>query len=64
MPKDCIETINEFLNTCSMKFKDVDLVQLINMDETSIYVDSPSNYTYDKKGKNRIPATTSGNQRT
>ena len=29
--------------------EDFDLDSLINMDETSIYLDFPSNYTYEKK---------------
>ena len=45
MPKDCINTINEFLNTCSLKYKDVHLGQVVNMDVTSFSVDSPSYYT-------------------
>ena len=37
---------------------------IINMDETSIYLDFPSNYSYTKKGSRRVKATTSGNERT
>ena len=38
--------------------------EIINMDETSIYLDFPSNYTYDIKGSKRVSCTTTGNERT
>ena len=34
------------------------------MDESSIYLDSTTNYTYAKKGSRRVKATTTGNERT
>jgi len=34
------------------------------MDETSIYLDSTSNYSYAAKGSKRVKATTTGNERT
>jgi len=34
------------------------------MDESSIYLDSPSTYTYDVTGSRRIKATTTGNEKT
>ena len=34
------------------------------MNETSIYVDSSSNYTFAKTVHKRVPDTTSGNERT
>ena len=37
---------------------------VINLDETSIYLDAKSNYTYDQVGAKRVPATTSGNEKT
>ena len=36
---------------------------MFNMDETSIYLDMPANYTYDKKGKKRIEIDTAGAER-
>ena len=34
------------------------------MDETSIYLDSAINYSYAPTGSKRIPAITSGNEKT
>ena len=34
------------------------------MDETSIYLDCPSNYTYAAKGTRRVKASTAGGERT
>ncbi|CAF0989402.1 unnamed protein product [Brachionus calyciflorus] len=33
---------------------------IVNMDETSIYLDCPSSYTYDEKGVKRVKASTNG----
>ncbi len=38
--------------------------EIFNMDETSIYLDFPSNYTYAKKGSKRVIAQTTGNEKT
>jgi hypothetical protein len=38
--------------------------QLLNMDETAIYLDRPSNYTYSKIGEKRVKASTAGGERT
>ena len=35
MLKDCIYTINEFLNTCSLKYQDIDIRQIVNIDESN-----------------------------
>ncbi|CAF0878753.1 unnamed protein product [Brachionus calyciflorus] len=37
--------------------------QIYNLDETSIYLDSSENYTYEKKGTKRVCAYSSGNER-
>ena len=34
------------------------------MDETSIYVDFPSTYTYEESGVKRVKATTAGQEKT
>ena len=34
------------------------------MDESAIYLDSPSNYTYSQKGVRRVKASTAGGERT
>ena len=38
--------------------------KIFGFDETSIYLDFPSNYTYEKKGVRRVKATTAGSERT
>ena len=44
LPRKAPQTINNFLNECSAKFQvdGFDRKCLLNMDETSIYIDSPS----------------------
>ena len=52
LPKDFLETINQFHQDCALNSIDddeFDLNALINMDETSIYLDKPSNYSFAKK---------------
>jgi hypothetical protein len=52
LPSDFLETIVQFHKDCEINFIDddeFDANALINMDETSVYVDKPSNYTYAKK---------------
>ena len=48
LPSDFLETIVQFHKDCEINFIDN---ALINMDETSVYIDKPSNYTYAKKVK-------------
>ncbi len=38
--------------------------QVINMDESAIYLDTPSSYTYETFGARRVKATTTGNEKT
>lgn len=38
--------------------------QILNMDETCIYLDCPSNYTYSLRGVRRVKASTAGGERT
>jgi hypothetical protein len=52
LPSDFLETIDQFHKDCKINFIDDDEFDphaLINMDETSVYIDKPSNYTYAKK---------------
>lgn len=35
----------------------------MNMDETTIYLDFPSNFTYESKGAKRVKATTCGGEK-
>jgi len=52
LPTDCLATIDKFHKECAVYFIDdaeFDPNSLVNMDETSVYIDKPSNYTYTKK---------------
>ena len=54
LPTNCLETINNFHKECAVYFIDdaeFDPNGLVKMDETSVYIDKPSNYTYAKKVK-------------
>ena len=69
MPKDCLESIEKWLDSCASMFKDVDLAKIINMDETSIYLDYPCNYSSraknpltSKKGKMKFRIKSISNQ--
>ena len=64
MPKDCINSLEEWLDECEKLFTGIDLAKIVNMDETSIYLDFPGKYSYAKKGSRRVKATTTGNERT
>ena len=53
LPTDFLKTIEIFHIDCEFLFFDdntlFDLNSIINMDETSVYLDRPSGYTYSKK---------------
>ena len=52
LPKDFLETINQFHQDCALNFindDEFDPNTLVHMDETKIYIDKPSTYTYAKK---------------
>ncbi len=52
LPDNCIETIFSFISEMEKFFgseEDFNFDSLINMDETCIYIDMPSNYTYEQK---------------
>ncbi|CAF0916277.1 unnamed protein product [Brachionus calyciflorus] len=63
-PENSVDNIKKFIK----KARDLNTIrpndQIYNIDETTIYLDSSENYTYDKKGAKRIVANTSGNERT
>jgi hypothetical protein len=65
-PKDAIKSIKTFFSECQqmVNHNSFNSNQLINMDETSIYLDYPSNYTISVKGAKRVQAVTAGAQRT
>ncbi|CAF0720027.1 unnamed protein product [Brachionus calyciflorus] len=64
LPSNCRDVVFDFINKCRHELNNVPRASIINFDETSIYIDSRSNYTYDQQGARRVPATTSGNEKT
>lgn len=42
--------LKEFFDNCKNLFTNVNRAQIINMDEIGVYLDCPSNYTYDSRG--------------
>lgn len=66
LPSDTIVTIRKFLNDCQTlrNMPDYDRKKVLICDETAIYLDAPSNYTYEEKGHRRVKATTCGAERT
>lgn len=59
-----IGLVQEFTRENSLLNVNRDLGSIFNMDETSIYLDFPSPYTYDKRGSKRVKAATSGHEQT
>jgi hypothetical protein len=52
LPENAIDTILSFIADMEKTFGgqvDIDFDSIINMDESSIYIDMPSNYTYEEK---------------
>ncbi len=65
LPNDANSIINEFIRTCKQQIGSItNLSNIINMDETSVYLDSPSSYTYAEIGSRRVKAATTGNEKT
>ena len=66
LPKDTLDSIRSFFRNCNEAFRNANYnrSKILNMDETSIYLDYPSNYTYDQEGKRRILLATTGSERT
>ena len=66
LPTDTYELCKNWIEDWAIIFEELqrDNSKLVNMDETSIYLDFPSSYTYEKKGKRRVKATTAGGERT
>ena len=58
--KNALETIKIFLSICNDKYisSEIDGNSIVNMDHTSIYINSPSNYTYAKRGSKRVKYNT------
>ncbi|RNA08703.1 fukutin isoform X4, partial [Brachionus plicatilis] len=63
LPHNSQAVIKEFIDNCNDLFTNVNRAQIVNMDEIGVYLDIPSNYTYDYRGAKRVKASTSGNER-
>ena len=62
MPTYCLKTLGDWLDECEKEFAGIPLSQTLNVDDTSVYLDFASNYSYAKKGSRRVKVTTSGNE--
>ncbi|CAF1085979.1 unnamed protein product [Brachionus calyciflorus] len=65
LPKDSINIIKSFFTECQKVTNESDFEPeiLFNMDETTIYLDFPTNFTYESKGAKRVKATTCGGEK-
>ena len=64
LPANSPVVIKGFFKNCDKIIEDgYTNDQIINMDETSIYLDFPSNYTYERKGAKRVKSVTTGGGR-
>ena len=66
LPKNFRALSLEYFSRNNVIFKkaNFDRNLLMNMDETSVYVDFPSAYTYEECGVKRVKATTAGQEQT
>ncbi|CAF1093596.1 unnamed protein product [Brachionus calyciflorus] len=66
LPNNVLEQIENFFEKISevIETHQYSKSQILNMDETAIYLDAPSNYTYSPIGVKRVKATTSGSEKT
>ncbi|CAF1149533.1 unnamed protein product, partial [Brachionus calyciflorus] len=60
LPYNTIEIVRIFFTECQILVNSPDFEPgfILNMDETSIYLDFPSNYTFEEKGTKRIKSIT------
>ncbi|CAF0805017.1 unnamed protein product [Brachionus calyciflorus] len=65
LPSNTITIVKNFFNTCHnvVNKSNFSKVKVINMDDTCIYLDFPSNYTYASKGSKGVKANTTGGER-
>jgi hypothetical protein len=65
LPTNTMEIIKKFFSDCQKITSAIGFSanQLVNMDETSIYLDSPTNYTFARIGTKRVKAVTTGSER-
>lgn len=54
LPHNSQAVIKEFIDNCNNLFTNVNRAQIVNMDEIGVYLDIPSNYTYDYRGNFKI----------
>lgn len=66
LPRNSITAIREFINDYQLLrgMPNYERRIVINGDETAIYLDAPSNYTYEVTGTRRVKANTCGSERT
>ena len=66
LPRETGKIVTDFLKFCNDRFvyREFNGDSLINMDETSIYLDSPYSTTYSESGVRRVSAVTTGNTQT
>ena len=57
-------TVINFLNRCKAVNTDYDLQFVINMDETSVWYDMPSERTLEFEGAETVDIKTTGNEKT
>jgi len=48
---DSISDMRKFIENCTNRLTNLNRAQIINMDEIAVFLDHPSNYSYDYKGK-------------
>ncbi len=64
LPKDCCVQIKEYLQKANTIMKEYSTNAIISFDETSIYADMLGSFTYEQKGKSKVSAVSSGNEKT
>ncbi len=64
MPKNSQKDVSEYLKSLNLTIRaKYTESEVISFDETSIYADMFDNYTYDKRGKTKVSAVTSGHEK-
>ena len=51
LASDSLSVIKDFIDNCTNRFNNLNRAKIINMDEIAVFLDHPSNYSYDYKGK-------------
>ncbi|CAF1058245.1 unnamed protein product [Brachionus calyciflorus] len=60
LPKNALDIIKNFFGDCQKITNRPNYIaeRILNMDETTIYLDQPSNYTFSQKGAKRVKSVT------